>query len=104
MDEGLEDEQEHAPLGMAQARDARRARPNLHASRRTARTDANINKRKFDVLEMTRLWILNRICKGWIRYCRSIEPAKINAAEAMRPTRTGPKVHANACTSILSRS
>ncbi len=44
----------------------------------------------------------NRIRKRWIRYCRSIEPAKINAAEAMRPARTGPKVHANACTSVLS--
>ncbi len=80
------------------------ARPNLYASGRTARMDAIVNERKIDVSKMTRLRMSNRIRKGWIRYCRSIEPAKINAAEAMWPARTGPKVHANACTSVISHS
>ncbi len=104
VDEGSEDEQEHAPLGVAQARNARRARPDLHASGRTARTPANINKRKFRRFGNDASADIDRIRKGWIRYCRSIEPTKINAAEAMRPARTRPKVHANACTSVLSRS
>ncbi len=74
----------------------RRARPNLYASGRIARTDAIINGGKIDVSEMTHLRMSNRIHKGWIKYCRSIEPAEINATEAMWPARTGPKVHTNA--------